>query len=329
MRDAMQLRHRLVPYIYSENANTPTSSMPLVQPMYWNFPKRNIAYKFPNQFYFGSELVVAPVVTPRDPRTNLAKTKVWVPPARHVDLLAGLVYDGDREIDVYRSLNHVPVFAKEGTIIPLDGAQVPANGCGNPDAFEVFVVVGQDGNYNILEDTRDDAEPVDAENRRSILIDYKQANGQLTVDGNGRAWTFRFISFTDDLSNIKVSSSDAEVGIGFASTCTPTLTVEIPATTEKITIELGSNPQLSVLDNTKSISDILVNYQIDIKTKDEIWKVLTAEQATVTKMGRLLSLGLEEALVGPLVEFLVADSRSINGGMTKEKEYGGVIAQGD
>ncbi|TLD21813.1 glycoside hydrolase family protein [Venturia nashicola] len=327
MRDAMQLRHRLVPYIYSENANGPASSLPLVQPMYWNFPKRNIAYKYPNQFYFGSELIVSPVVTPRDSRTNLARTKVWIPPARHVDLLAGLIYDGDREIDVYRSLNDVPVFAKEGTIIPLDGAEVLANGCGNPDAFEVLVVVGQDGTYNLLEDTRDDAKPVETKSPRSILIDYKQADGKLTVDGNGRAWIFRFISFIDDISTIKVSPADAEVSI--TSNPTPSLTVKIPPTTDKITINLGSDPQLAVLDNTNPVSDILVNYQININIKDEIWKVLTAEQATVTKIGRLLSLGLEEALVGPLVEYLVADSRTVNGGMKKEKQYAGVIAQGD
>jgi hypothetical protein len=329
MRDFMQLRHRLVPYIYSINANGLLSSMPLIQPLYWNFPKLDMAYRFPNQFYFGSSLIVAPVVTPRDTRTNLAKTKVWVPPHQHVDILTGLVYDGDREIDMYRTLKGVPVIAQGGSIIPLDGALVPVNGCANPDAFEVLVVVGQDGNFNIIEDVKDDDEPNESEGgQRSILIEYNQSFGRLETVGAQRAWTFRFISMVGDLSNIKVLidgsvSNDAECSI--ETSPSPSLVVKIPVISNaesKITIELGPDPQLAVLDNTKSISDLLVDYQTDIKLKDKIWTILEATQPTTVKVGKLLSLGLERPLFGPLAEFLLADSRSENGGITKGKEYG-------
>jgi alpha-glucosidase (family GH31 glycosyl hydrolase) len=330
MRDFMQLRHRFVPYIYSINANAPLSNTPLVQPLYWNFPKRDIAYRFPNEFYFGSSLVVAPVVTPRDNRTNLAKTKVWVPPLRHVDILTGTIYDGDREIDMYRSLRHVPIVAREGSIIPLDGALVPANGCANPNAFEVLVIVGHDGHFIILEDTRDDSEPpTSGESQRSILIEYDQTAGRLTTVGAGRAWTFRFISMVDEISNIQVlidGSVSKEAECGIETLPSPSLVVKIPETVSaksKIAIELGPDPQLAVLDNTKSINDLLVDYQTDIYLKDKIWDVLQATQPTTVKMGRLLSLGLEEALFGPLAEFMLADSRSEYGGcVAKDKGYG-------
>ena len=70
---------------------------------------------------FGSELLVVPVVSPTSNVTKLGKAKGWLPPGRWVDIFEGLVYEGDRVLSFYRSLDKYPVFAKEGAIIPLDG----------------------------------------------------------------------------------------------------------------------------------------------------------------------------------------------------------------
>jgi alpha-glucosidase (family GH31 glycosyl hydrolase) len=53
---------------------------------------------------------------------NLAKTQVWVPPRQHVDIFTRMICTIDREIDMYQSLQSIPVFAPEGSIIPLDQA---------------------------------------------------------------------------------------------------------------------------------------------------------------------------------------------------------------
>jgi hypothetical protein len=81
-----------------------------------------------------------------------------------------------------------------------------------------------------------------------------------------------------------------------------------------ITIELGPNPQLVVVDNTMIMSDMLIDPQIPFKVKDRIWEILFTTQSTAIKMGALLSLGLEEEVLGPLAELLLADSRSGSGG---------------
>jgi alpha-glucosidase (family GH31 glycosyl hydrolase) len=322
IREIMQFRHRLVPYIYSMNV----ASTPLIQPLYWNFPAREVAYRFPNQYYFGSSLVVAPVVSPTNRMTRLAKTKVWVPPRRHVDISTGSVYDGDREIDLYRPLSRIPILAPEGSIIPLDAALVPVNGCANPDAFEVFVVVGQDGEFNIIEEGQDDREPQNqAESQRSISIKYDQAAGRLTTVSAGRDWTFRFISTRAVLSDIQVivdgsAWNEPECSIEtfpFISTV-----VKVPKISNKeapIIIELSRDPQLAVVDNTQMISDLILGFQMSFKVKDRIWEALHNTQPTAVKMGRLLSLGLGETLLGPLAELILADSRSESGGCTVGK----------
>ncbi len=229
MSRALQLRHRLVPYLYSANVDSASDSgSPIVRPLYWAFPARPEAYEHPNQYVFGPALVVAPVVHPRDARTGRARVKVWVPPRRHVDLFTGFAYDGDRELDMYRTIDSFPVLAAEGSIIPLDKEAAPANGCRNPGAFEVLVVVGHDGTFRIAEDPRDDKvtdddlviEPTgsaDGEGDRIIEIKFDQAAGRLTADAAGRQWTFRFVSLVGTPGDVRVLADDSELAIDTAT----------------------------------------------------------------------------------------------------------------
>jgi len=62
------------------------------------------------------------------------------------------------------------------------------------------------------------------------------------------------------------------------------------------------------------VTDFIIGFQIENKLKDKIWEVIRATQPTTVKTGRLLGLGLDEALLGPFVELLLSDSRSESGG---------------
>lgn len=107
MRKSLLFRHEMLPYLYSMNVASAVDNEPIVQPLYWKFPQREEAYGKPNQYYFGKSLVVAPIVQPRDKRTNLASVDVWVPPGKHVDLVSSQVYEGDREVRMYRNISSV------------------------------------------------------------------------------------------------------------------------------------------------------------------------------------------------------------------------------
>ncbi|KAK8061613.1 hypothetical protein PG994_007979 [Apiospora phragmitis] len=328
MKNAMRQRHRLVPYIFSFNASPSSSSpLPLVQPLYWKYTQRPEAYRYPNQYFFGQSLVVAPVVTPRDKSTNLAKTRAWLPPLRHVDIFTGTVYDGDREIDLYRPLDHIPVLAPEGSIISLDQEKVPANGCRNPPGFEVLIVVGRDGRFDVVEDMRDDREqgaaatPADSNDTslRTIPIRFDQAAGRLTARSGGKKWTFRFVSA--DIASVQVRidgegssvpESHGHKAISRSGHLYSTV-AEVPAlssATSEITVDVGPNPQLSVIDPRPSLSQLINDFQTDFYTKDRLWEIIESKQPTTVKASRLLSLGLDEAFYGPVAELLLADSRS-------------------
>ena len=118
MQRSTQLRHRLVPYLHTMNLLAGDS--PLVRPMYWEYPTHEEAYQKPNEYLFGSSLIIAPVVEPRNPKTYMAKVDVWMPPGTHVDIFTGLVYDGDRTLRMYRKLQSIPALIPMGAMLPFE-----------------------------------------------------------------------------------------------------------------------------------------------------------------------------------------------------------------
>lgn len=152
VEDTLRFRHRLIPYLYTMNARSASDDEPLIQPMYWDYPEDEEAYNVPNQFRFGSELIVAPITQPRDSTTHLGAAKMWLPAGRYVDIFTGIVYNRKGELQVHRPLHLIPALAPEGSIIPLDGAWRPKSGSPNPESLEVLLVVGADGSFTLIED---------------------------------------------------------------------------------------------------------------------------------------------------------------------------------
>ncbi len=66
MEEFLRLRHKLVPYLYTMNRYASRDGQPLVRPMYWLEPEREETYHVPNEYYFGTELIAAPITDPAD-----------------------------------------------------------------------------------------------------------------------------------------------------------------------------------------------------------------------------------------------------------------------
>lgn len=113
----LQLRHRLLPYLYTANVLTATQGMPLIMPMYYLHDCRE-AYEAVNQYYFGTEMIVAPVISKRD-KHGLADVEVWLPQGTWTDFFTGECYEGDRKLRLQVPLDRIPVFVKSGGIIPM------------------------------------------------------------------------------------------------------------------------------------------------------------------------------------------------------------------
>lgn len=146
----LRLRHKLIPYLYTMNARTHFEGIALCEPMYYAYPNEEMAYEVPNEFMFGSELIVAPITKPMDSKTYMAGTKVWLPKGRFTDVFTGQIYEGGRMYEVFRGQENIPVFAKEGAIIPMD-SQDTKNIWQNPESLDIMIYRGK-GSFTLYED---------------------------------------------------------------------------------------------------------------------------------------------------------------------------------
>jgi alpha-glucosidase (family GH31 glycosyl hydrolase) len=151
IREAMKLRHALVPYLYSLAHGVTRDALPHIRPMYWDYPEEAVAYTVPQQYLFGDGLIVAPFVEPRDRDTRHSRQVVWLPEGDYYDFFTGEHYVGGRVTSLYGTLRDTPVFARAGACIPL----ADCTGWGpveSPSALSVRVFAGADGSFELYED---------------------------------------------------------------------------------------------------------------------------------------------------------------------------------
>lgn len=186
--NALRERHAMIPYLYSMNYRTHTEGIALCEPMYYSYPDEQQAYENKNEFFFGSELLVAPVTTKMSKRTNLAATKVWLPKGTWTDIYTGYIYDGGKTVTMYRGIESLPVLAKEGAILPLSEND-RTNDCSNPESMKIRIWNGT----NCFTLYEDDGETMNFEKGQS-------AKTEMRVRKLGDRLSFRIESAEGDLS---------------------------------------------------------------------------------------------------------------------------------
>lgn len=311
----LRLRHRLVPYLHTMNHRAAREGVPLVTPMYHRWPRHPEAYDVPGQVTFGSQLLVAPVTTPRDRESTTAPVRAWLPDGMWVDVLDGLVYDGGREVVLHRDLAGVPVLAPAGALVPLDAADVPGDDPVEPDALEVLVVVGADGAFTLVEDDGTGDGLDDAHVARTPLT-WDQAAGRLTVGpvtgATGflpatRSWTATFVSVADDVAPV-ASVDGADVDAVVARTAEGHLRVavgDVPVGAV-VRIGLGPAPTLRPNDVPGRLHRLLDVAQVGYELKSRALAVLTSDRPLHVRLSHLAALPVPPALREALEEVVLA-----------------------
>ncbi|KAJ4289315.1 hypothetical protein N0V88_007066 [Collariella sp. IMI 366227] len=264
IKDFLILRHRLIPFLYTMNIRAAYESEPLIQPMYWNHSD-DAAYTVPTQYYFGPDLIVAPITSPDSTTTLLGSVRAWLPRGRFVDLFAPtpLIYDGDRYIHLHRALSHIPVLAREGTIVPLDTTPKLANGSPRPTEITILLVVGQDAQFELVEEPERECDCPDGSDTTPLSafvrtpITWSQAQGLLTIgpewngSGKWRQWNVKLVghSKAEEVQarlpgfRVTVEGGSTTIALGNVHRWSP----------EGFEIGLGEDLQLDVVDVRKGV----------------------------------------------------------------------------
>lgn len=179
MTKFLRLRHKMVPYLYTMNVCLREEGRPLILPMYYEYPETKEAYSFKNQYYFGKDLIVCPITSPANKKSNLGKVTGWLPSGMWYDIFTGARYEGGITRSFYRNSESIPVFAKAGTVLPMS---LDVENCtSNPENLQILVFAGESGSFKMIEDKEEKAQT-----RVETLFDYSWSeNPKLTISASG------------------------------------------------------------------------------------------------------------------------------------------------
>jgi hypothetical protein len=252
----MRLRHRLIPYLYTMNARNHEDGIPMIRPLYHTNVNEDGAYTAKNVYWFGSELIAAPITEQQDATSRLAKAKVWLPNGIWVDFFNGHIYRGGRNFFVHRTIDEMPVFAKAGAIVPLAASHI---GTDNPDAIELNVFGGASGEFTLVEDN-DGIKDSLVTARTEYIFTYGE-NTVLKIDSpvsdcipSKRNYKVRFVAFSEPLS---LSANGKSLAFTYdartKTVITEAFTVLAGETVEIILSTDGKLPQNELRENALAI----------------------------------------------------------------------------
>jgi len=114
----LAMRERLRPYVMRLMREAHETGAPPMRPLFFEFPRDPGAYGVEDQFLFGPDLLVAPVVEP-----GADRRAVYLPAgARWTDAWSGRLWEGGQSIVADAPLERIPVFLRDGATLPIRGA---------------------------------------------------------------------------------------------------------------------------------------------------------------------------------------------------------------
>ena len=149
IRDAILLRYRFTPYLYSAEYEASQTGAPIMRPLVYEFQDDPNVYDESFEFLFGRDILVANVLEPG------ARTwKVYLPAGtRWYDWNNNFAcYEGGQTIEIPVEISTIPLFLREGAIVPMASNQLMSMANDHMTSLHLTVVPGADSSYTLYDD---------------------------------------------------------------------------------------------------------------------------------------------------------------------------------
>lgn len=196
----IDLRYRLLPYIYSLTGAVTHENGTIMRPLVMDFATDRKAILLDNEYMFGKNILVCPVTQPLYTKkvegnkgvatvANIAKAsspvQVYLPKgSKWIDFWTNEMIEGGREISRECPISIMPLYIKAGSILPL-GPKVQYTSEKKWNDLDICIYPGANGEFTLYEDEFDN---YDYEKGvfTSIRFTWDDANRTLTIsDRNG------------------------------------------------------------------------------------------------------------------------------------------------
>jgi alpha-glucosidase len=177
IRQAIELRYRLIPLYYSPAHETFQTGVPLMRPLFMEFPDDPQTANLSDQWMMGGSLMAAPLLQAGGQRT------VYLPPGRWYGFGSNLPLKGKRTIEVTATLDEIPFYIRAGSLLPLGPviqhtSQLP----GGP--LELQIYPGQDATFTLFEDDGETTDYLKGQIRRTTFT-WRDKTGRLSWKREG------------------------------------------------------------------------------------------------------------------------------------------------
>ena len=149
IRDAILLRYRFTPYLYSAEYEASRTGAPIMRPLVYEFQDDPNVYDESFEFLFGRDILVANVLEPG------ARTwKVYLPAGtRWYDWNNNFAcYEGGQTIEIPVEISTIPLFLREGAIVPKAANQLMSMANDHMTSLHLTLVPGADSTYTLYDD---------------------------------------------------------------------------------------------------------------------------------------------------------------------------------
>ncbi len=320
VKEYCELRHRLIPYLYTEGYKYRTNFLPVIQPLYYYYPELVDEPDYKNEYYFGTELLVAPITKPKDEVMNRSVEKIFLPKGIWYDFKTGKKFVGNkRYISFYKDEDY-PVFAKAGSIVPLSIIKDNLNDTSSPKRMEIQIFPGKSNIYRLYED--DGYSSLYEEGFyviNTIDFNYASDNYQLTiqpVEGktgiipDNRDYRIRFRN-TREPEKVAVDINGKKME-GFKSYVDDNdfiIDIKNVDTKKQLNIScMGNNIEIdAVRIVNEDINEIINDLKIETYLKERIAAIIFGEEPINRKriaIRKLRSVGLREVFIKMFIKLL-------------------------
>ena len=150
--DAVNLRYELTPYIYTCAYEAFKTGVSICRPLYYEYPEDNRSYSDESEYFFGPDMLVAPVCTAAEDGER-ATRDIWLPEGTWYDVCRRRLLQGDMEFTDRYAQNEIPYFVRAGSIVPCSPAV--DNLKSQTEELLLKVYPGADGTGTLYEDDGD------------------------------------------------------------------------------------------------------------------------------------------------------------------------------
>ncbi len=188
IRKILEQRYKLLPYLYSSFYTAHKTGMPInrMLPIEYTFDNKVYDGRYENQFMFGDNLLVCPATSTQQ------MIEVYLPgKGKWYRMSDDKVYEGGQSYMVPAPIDDVPVFVKEGAIIPMQS--VVQNTKKKGDGI-LYLHVWKGNSSTSFTYYEDDGETYDYEKGRSVtrLINYLPVENAIKLNGEEGNYHSRF-----------------------------------------------------------------------------------------------------------------------------------------